>query len=66
MDARLNSPGSAESTVITVGGFDSKDMFYKNSNFGPSVNIVAPARNILGGTPEGGRSVSMSGTSQSV
>ncbi|KAH0598289.1 hypothetical protein MHUMG1_03586 [Metarhizium humberi] len=55
-DARLNSPAS-EPSICTVG-----DYRYRDSNFGPAVDIQAPAVNVLSTVP-GGRIYYMTGTS---
>ncbi|KID60942.1 Cuticle-degrading protease [Metarhizium brunneum] len=55
-DARFNSPAS-EPSICTVG-----DYRYRDSNFGPAVDIQAPAVNVLSTVP-GGRIYRLTGTS---
>ena len=56
-----HSPGSA-SKVCTVGGSDSSDRRYSDSNYGPAVDIVGPAVSVLSTLP-GGRTAYYTGTS---
>lgn len=60
-DARDYSPASAPK-VCTVGGTQIDDRRYAKSNFGPVIDINAPAVDILSTFP-GQREVWMSGTS---
>ncbi|XWW98195.1 hypothetical protein V2A60_006192 [Cordyceps javanica] len=55
------SPGSA-SKVCTVGGIDSSDRRYSDSNYGPLVDITGPAVSVLSTLP-GGRTAYYTGTS---
>lgn len=61
-DAGSFSPASA-SSACTVGGSDSDDKRYDESNFGPDVDIVAPAVYIESTSNNGG-TVAYTGTSQ--
>ncbi|KAI8941275.1 hypothetical protein NX059_002505 [Plenodomus lindquistii] len=61
VDAGNASPAS-EPTVYTVGATDSNDKFATFSNFGPSVDILAPGVAILS-TWKGGAAAILSGTS---
>jgi subtilisin family serine protease len=60
-DARDTSPAS-EATAFTVGATDSSDRFASFSNFGASVDVLAPGVSILSTSNTGGTQ-SMSGTS---
>lgn len=55
-DARTVSPAS-EASVCTVGGSQIDDKRYDNSNFGPLVDIIAPAVGVASTLP-GNRYVS--------
>lgn len=60
-DADRYSPASA-SKVCTVGGSDSSDKRYTQSNYGPDVNIIGPAVSVLSTLPNG-RTAYYTGTS---
>lgn len=60
-DASRYSPGSA-SNACTVGGSDSSDMRYTQSNYGPLVDIVGPAVQVLSTLPNN-RTAYYTGTS---
>ncbi|KAF3032196.1 subtilisin-like serine protease [Didymella keratinophila] len=60
-DASNTSPAS-EATAFTVGATDSSDNFASFSNFGPSVDILAPGVSIISTSNTGGTQIK-SGTS---
>ncbi|KAJ6439562.1 RNAse P Rpr2/Rpp21/SNM1 subunit domain-containing protein [Purpureocillium lavendulum] len=60
-DAATKSPAS-EPLVCTVGGVDQNDTWWYRSNYGPLVDILAPAVNVLSTMPNGTHGY-MTGTS---
>lgn len=60
-DTKNHSPGSA-SKVCTVGGTQSDDRRYKDSNYGPIVDINGPAVGVLSTLPNN-RTAYYTGTS---
>lgn len=56
VDASTRSPAS-ESSVCNLGGTNQDDSFFKRSNYGTAVDILAPAEKVLS-TLLGGKTVS--------